>query len=62
MVHSGGPWCADKAAVAAREVSAGQRFLIGDASLGWNPSVRLTVQNKRREFPIMYCWTLGDIS
>jgi hypothetical protein len=37
MVHSDGPQCADTTVVAAREVTAGQRFLIGDASLGWNP-------------------------
>src|ERR1700681_3467279 len=59
MVHNDGPQCADTTAVAAREVTAGQRFLIGDASLGWNPSVRSTT---RREFPIVYCWTLSDIS
>jgi hypothetical protein len=38
MVHNDGPQFADTTAVAAREVTAGQRFLIGDASLGWNPS------------------------
>jgi hypothetical protein len=38
MVHNDGPQCADTTAVAAREVIAGQRFLIGDASLAWNPS------------------------
>jgi hypothetical protein len=38
MVHNDGPQCADTTALAAREVTAGQRFLIGDASLGWNPS------------------------
>src|SRR5882757_4198794 len=38
MVHNDGPQCADTTAGAAREVTAGQRFLIGDASLGWNPA------------------------
>ena len=48
MVHNDGPQCADTTAVAAREVTAGQRFLIGDASLGWNPSVRSTIQHASR--------------
>jgi hypothetical protein len=30
------------------ESAAGQRFLIGDASLGWNPSVRSTIQHASR--------------
>ena len=34
-----GPQCADTTAVAAQESTAGQGFLIGDASLGWNPSI-----------------------
>jgi hypothetical protein len=38
MVHGDGPQCADTTAVAGRESAAGQWFLIGDASLGWNPS------------------------
>jgi hypothetical protein len=48
MVHDDGPQCADTTAVAAREVTVGQRFLIGDASLGWNPSVRSTIQHASR--------------
>jgi hypothetical protein len=49
MVHNNGPQCADTTAVAAREVTAGQRFLISDASLGWNPSsVRSTIQHASR--------------
>jgi hypothetical protein len=42
MVHSDGPQCADTTAVAGQESPAGQRFLIGDASLGWNPSSHTT--------------------
>jgi hypothetical protein len=38
MVHSDGPQCADTTAAAEQESAAGQRFLIADASLGWNPS------------------------
>jgi hypothetical protein len=38
MVQCDGPQCADTTAVAARESTAGQWFLIGDASLGWNPA------------------------
>jgi hypothetical protein len=48
MVHNNGPQCADTTAVAAREGTAGQRFLIGDASLGWNPSVRSIIQHASR--------------
>jgi hypothetical protein len=48
MVHKCGPQCADTTPVAAREVTAGQRFLIGDASLGCNPSVRSTIQHASR--------------
>src|ERR1700704_4914427 len=40
MVHNDGPQCADTTAGAAREVTAGQRFLIGDASLGSNPNIQ----------------------
>src|ERR1700737_1546982 len=43
MVHSDGPQCADTTAVAGQESTAGQRFLIGDSSLGWNPSSPATV-------------------
>jgi hypothetical protein len=38
MVHSDGPQFPDITAVVGQENAAGQRFLIGDASLGWNPS------------------------
>jgi hypothetical protein len=38
MVHGDGPQCADTTAVAGHESAAGQWFLIGDASLGWNPT------------------------
>src|ERR1700737_3580553 len=38
MVHSDGPQCADTDRRGSTESAAGQRFLIGDASLGWNPS------------------------
>jgi len=31
--------------VARQESAAGQRFLTSDASLGWNPSVRSTIQH-----------------
>jgi hypothetical protein len=48
MVHSDGPQCADTTAVAGQESAAGQRFLIGDASLRSNPSVRLTIQHASR--------------
>jgi hypothetical protein len=48
MVHSDGPQCADTTAVTAQESTAGQWFLIGDASLGWNPSVRSTIQHASR--------------
>jgi hypothetical protein len=48
MVHGDGPKCADTTAVAARESTAGQWFLIGDASLRWNPSVHLTIQHAPR--------------
>jgi hypothetical protein len=48
MVHYYGPQCADTTAVAAREVTVGQRFLISDASLGWNPSFRSIIQNASR--------------
>jgi hypothetical protein len=48
MVHSDGPQYADTTAVAGQESAAGQRFLIGDASLGWNPSVRSTIQHASR--------------
>src|ERR1700681_1915763 len=48
MVHRHGPQCADTTAVAGQESAAGQWFLIGDASLGWNPSVRSTIQHASR--------------
>src|SRR6266508_1231902 len=48
MVHNDGPQCADTTAVAGKESAAGQRFLIGHASLGWNPSVRSTIQHASR--------------
>jgi hypothetical protein len=48
MVHRYGPQCADTTAGAGQESAAGQRFLIGDASLGWNPSVRSTIQHASR--------------
>ena len=38
MVHRYGPSCTDGTAVVLRKSAAGQRFLIKDASLGWNPS------------------------
>jgi hypothetical protein len=48
MVHGDGPKCADPTAVAARESTAGQRFLTAIRSLGWNPSVRSTIQHASR--------------
>jgi hypothetical protein len=44
MVHNDGPQCTDTIAVAAREVTAGKRFLICDASLGSNPSLEPNAQ------------------
>src|SRR5260221_1955065 len=38
MVHRYGPQCADTTAGAGQESAAGQWFLIGDASVGSNPS------------------------
>ena len=37
LVHKHGPQCSDTTAAAGTESAAGQRFLIGDASLRWNP-------------------------
>src|SRR5258708_4569796 len=62
MVHGDGPQCADTTAVAARESTAGQWFLIGDASLGWNPSVHSTIQHAPRISNRVPLYTLSDIS
>src|SRR5260370_29188561 len=43
MVHNDGPKAADRPAVAEQESAAGQWFLIGDPSVGSNPSVRSTI-------------------
>ena len=56
MVHSDGPQCAGPTAAAAREVTAGQRFLIGDASLGWNPSSR------RQIYVIFFASGFGNLT
>src|SRR6266545_860826 len=48
MVHRDGPLFTDMTAVAGRESAAGQRFLISRSSLGWNPSVRSTIQHASR--------------
>src|SRR5260221_3936872 len=48
MFHRYGPQCAGTTAVAGQESAAGQRFLIKDASLGCNPSVRPTIQHASR--------------
>src|ERR1700737_2321502 len=62
MVHSVGPQCADKTAVAGQESAAGQRFLIGDASLGSNPGVHSTIQHAPRISNRVPLYTLSDIS
>jgi hypothetical protein len=48
MVHRDGPQWADTTAVAERESTAGQQFLSARSSLGWNPSVRSTIQHPSR--------------
>src|SRR5713101_5601611 len=48
MVHRDGPKWADTTAAANQETAAGQWFLIGEASLGWNPSVRSSIQHASR--------------
>jgi len=51
MVHSDGPQCADTTAVAGHESAAGQRFLIGDASLGSNPLAPANQSGAWRFYP-----------
>jgi hypothetical protein len=43
LVHKHGPQCADTTAAVRKENAAGQGFLIGDASLGWNPGPPATL-------------------
>jgi hypothetical protein len=61
MVHCNGPQCADTTAVAARESTAGQWFLIATRVLA-RSLVSVQPFNTRREFPVVYCWTLTATS
>ena len=56
MVHSNGPQCADTTTVAGQESAAGQRFLIDDVSLGWNPSSR------RQIYVIFFASGFGNLT